>query len=336
MEKNKLECITGEYLMNTPIEKTDFIVSSLIPQGLHVLGGAPKIGKLWLVLFMCLKIANGENIWDFKTNKGTVLYLALEDSYSRLQDRLFDITDDATENICFSIMVNSLADGLGNQIEAFIEEHKNTKFIVIDTLQKVRSSSSDKNSYANDYKDIEMLKTIADKHKIVILLVYNLRKLIDDDPINMILGSTGLTGAVDTIYVLKKTKRNSTKAKLYVTGRDIEDKELTLEFDKLTHIWNLLPETVHMQQMDNNEKLCECLKLYLKEKKIFTGTATELSEILKQYYNFDIMPNILSKIILQNEMKLIKNGVTCKFKRTAQKRQITLLYTYNIDDNKNY
>lgn len=134
MEKNKLEYITGEYLMNTPIEKTDFIVSSLIPQGLHVLGGAPKIGKSWLVLFMCLKIANGENIWDFKTNKGTVLYLALEDSYSRLQDRLFDITDDATENMCFSIMANSLADGLGNQIEAFIEEHKNTKFIVIDTL----------------------------------------------------------------------------------------------------------------------------------------------------------------------------------------------------------
>lgn len=91
-----------------------------------------------------------------------------------------------------------------------------------------------------------------------------------------------------------------------------------------------------MQQIDNNEKLCKCLKLYLKEKKIFTGTATELSEILKQHYNFDIMPNILLKIILQNEMKLIKSGITYKFKRTAQKRQITLLYTYHIDENKNY
>jgi hypothetical protein len=87
-ENDLLKTIDGETLLNSPLNSPEFIVSHLIPQGIHLLGGSPKIGKSWLVLWMCLQIANGEPIWNYETRRGTVLYLALEDSFERLQSNV--------------------------------------------------------------------------------------------------------------------------------------------------------------------------------------------------------------------------------------------------------
>jgi hypothetical protein len=106
----------GQTLMNTPMDSPRFIVSKLIPTGLHILGGAPKIGKSWLVLWLCLQIANGESVWNYETRKGTTLYLCLEDSFERIQSRLYSITDDAPDNIHFAIMADTIGDGLSEQI----------------------------------------------------------------------------------------------------------------------------------------------------------------------------------------------------------------------------
>ena len=97
-----LKTVNGEMLMNTFLPPIEFAVESLIPQGLHILSGSPKIGKSWLALMLCLKVAKGENLWNFETKQGTALYLCLEDSLARIQSRLFDITDDAPPNIRFA------------------------------------------------------------------------------------------------------------------------------------------------------------------------------------------------------------------------------------------
>jgi RecA-family ATPase len=149
--------------MNMPLEELRFIVDSIIPQGLHILSGQPKEGKSWLLLSLCLNVTLDEKFWNFETEKGTVLYLYLEDSLNRIQSRLFDITEEAPSNLHFAIMVDSLNNGLLNQIEDFIKDNPDTILIVIDTLQKVRDNVADANSYSSDYKDIGMLKAIADK-----------------------------------------------------------------------------------------------------------------------------------------------------------------------------
>ena len=61
---------------------------------------------------------------------------------------------------------------------------------------------------------------------------------------NMISGTTGISGATDSNFVLRKDKRGGSTATLYCTGRDIEYRELTLEFDGDTHVWNLLSDSV--------------------------------------------------------------------------------------------
>ncbi|MBA1334853.1 MAG: hypothetical protein HPY66_0474 [Firmicutes bacterium] len=133
----------------------------------------------------------------------------------------------------FAIMSDAIGNGLELQIENFLKEHPSTGLIVIDTLQKVRKTVfSNVNPYATDYDDINPLKQITDRNKLAIVLVHHLRKTADSDPLNMISGTTGIAGGADTNFVLQKDKRTVNTAKLICTGRDIEDRELFLEFNK--------------------------------------------------------------------------------------------------------
>jgi len=65
-----------------------FAVDEILPEGLLIFAGSPKIGKSWWAADICLTVATGGNVWEFKAQKGAVFYLALEDNYRRLQSRL--------------------------------------------------------------------------------------------------------------------------------------------------------------------------------------------------------------------------------------------------------
>ena len=145
-----LETMTAEQLQRAPYSPVPFLVDELIPEGLHILAGAPKIGKSWLALWLCLCVSQGQPLWNFAVTQGEVLYLSLEDSFQRIQMRLFDLTEDAPPTLHFAIMADTLKRGLEQQIEQFLTDHPDTKLVVIDTLQRVRSAGSDSNLYAND------------------------------------------------------------------------------------------------------------------------------------------------------------------------------------------
>lgn len=161
-EKTKLAVIDGETLMDMKLPPTKFCVDTLLPQGLCILGGASKIGKSWWVLDLCVRIAKGEPMWDLKTTGGTTLYLCLEDTLRRVQNRLLCITDEVPPNtFFFATSAGTLSDGLCKQIRDFVKEHPDTVFVAVDTFQIVRNNSID-TSYANDYEEIRILKQLAD------------------------------------------------------------------------------------------------------------------------------------------------------------------------------
>lgn len=321
-----LKVIDADTLMSTPLPSIRYAVDSLLPQGLHILAGSPKIGKSWMVLWICLKIAMGDNVWDFPVTKGTVLYLCLEDSYQRIQQRLFVITETAPENLYFSNYANNIEDGLEGQIDEFINEHPDTCFIAIDTLQRVRKGTSDNNAYANDYKDLSRLKGIADRHRLAILLVHHLRKLNDADPFNMVSGTAGVIGAVDGNFVLQKEKRGSNTARLFVTGRDIEYRELTFELDGC--IWKLINgDQNRIRDIEEViDPIIDPICDFISQNGSWRGTATELIETLK--YD-DIPVNSLPKILNKNHEILFSKGIGYDYKRTASKKYILL---FKIND----
>ncbi|HOP10994.1 MAG TPA: AAA family ATPase [Oscillospiraceae bacterium] len=322
----KLETMDAETLMTTPMQPLKFIVQGLIPQGLHVLAGSPKIGKSWLALWICLQVSKGEKVWDFETTQSEVLYLCLEDSFARIQSRLFEITDEAPPTLHFAIMSNAIGSGLEKQIENFISEHPDTGLIVIDTLQKIRKTvSANVNPYAADYDDINALKQIADKYKIAIVLVHHLRKTGDSDPLNMISGTSGIAGGADTNFILQKDKRTENTASLICTGRDIEGRELFLEFNRCTFVWELVSPIIIDALIIPDEIILLCD--FVKSVGGFTGTATELAEVLK----LELRPAVLKKKIIKHMEHLNKNGIRYSENRTFDRREFSLCYDGNDD-----
>ena len=94
-KENRLLTIDGETLMSQPLTPLNFVVDTLLSQGLHILAGSPKVGKSWLALWLAVTVAKGEAVWGMGVKQGTTLYLCLEDSTLRIQNRLFEITEDA-------------------------------------------------------------------------------------------------------------------------------------------------------------------------------------------------------------------------------------------------
>ncbi len=329
----ELKTKTCEEIMTTVYKPIEFAVDGLIAQGLYILAGAPKVGKSWLSLDMCLSIAKGEKVLGQETSKGTVLYLCLEDSFERIQKRLYELTDEPTDNLHFAVMADTIGNGLEEQIEKFKSVHIDLKIVFIDTLQKIRNEID--SNYGSDYKELSVLKSIADKLEISILLVHHTRKCSDSDPFNMISGSTGLSGCVDGSMVLVESKRGSRKGKLYCVGRDIENAEINLQFENDLKKWIGTDEPNEAKSKDNI--FLAAVYLFIKMKIHFEGSATELVEQLKLVSDEKFHSNRVTRELVQNGYKLRKYGIDFQYKRVHGGRKIILHYDYERDgsDSKN-
>ena len=327
----KLDTIDADTLLGIPYEPLTFVVEDLLPQGLHLLAGAPKIGKSWLALWLCLQVAQGESLWNFATKPCEVLYLCLEDSFQRIQSRLLDLTEDAPPTLHFAVMSEQLHSGLVEQMEQFLREHPATGLVVIDTLQRIRTAGNEPNPYASDYRDIGVLKALADRHNIAVLLIHHLRKLSDDDPMNMISGTTGLSGATDSNFVLRKIKRRENTATLYCTGRDIPYRELSLEFDGETHIWNLLSDDC-TQVDQSGGRISFLLSALLREQPEICAPAKVLLEKLDPGGVEGLTPNSLSHQIRKSVDTLRRSGIVVTFRKSNGERLICLKRVDGVDD----
>ena len=239
----ELSAVSGATLMELEFAPQEFVVRGLLPNGLSILGGAPKIGKSWLMLELALRVAKGESMWGMETKQGTVLYYCLEDTLQRIQQRLYCITDTAPDNVLFETATGALETDLEEEIIGYLRKYPDMKLIIIDTFQMVRGSKGEP-SYGGDYDDLQKLKRISDSQNVAILLVHHLRKMGDRDPVNMLSGTTGISGAADGVYILDKSDRLEDVATLICTGRDIQPRKLELRFDQTNCVWNVISDDV--------------------------------------------------------------------------------------------
>ena len=319
----ELKIYSSEYIMNTLMKPIEYCVDGLISQGLFILAGAPKVGKSWLALDMCLSIAKGEKVLGKATSCGHAVYLSLEDSLIRLQNRLYELTDEPSDNLNFAIMAESISNGLPEQIEYCRKRFDDLKIVVIDTLQKVRNESE--SSYSSDYKELSVLKSLADKLGIAIVLVHHTRKCSDGDPFNMISGSTGLSGCVDGSMVLIESKRGSRKAKLYCVGRDIENQEINVVFESSR--WKVSDEIKNIEP----DFFPFAVHDFMVTQKKFKGSATELAEKLSALLDKEMFSNRVKKDLIQHAYELLDYGVTFESKRSNGQRIIILNYDMKSD-----
>ena len=320
----KLAVIDGETLMDARLPKRSFCVETLLPEGISMLGGAPKVGKSWMVLLLALQIAKGEPIWKLPTKQGTVLYLALEDSQSRLQDRLNRLTDDAPASLFFTTAAGTIGDELCMQISKFKLEHPDTVLVIIDTFQIVRNNGVE-TSYANDYEEVRELKALADELKISLLLVHHLRKQGDSYPLNKLSGTTGISGAMDAVFILDRSKRNTNYATLFCTGRDIENREIELQLKKETCEWELKSDTLEEPALALPEEIMLFIEM-MKRLQSFDGGNTELADLFNSFSGKSISAKALKQLMNKWRYTLEDNNVFFTSRRSNGKRYIKTWY----------
>lgn len=316
-----IESKTGEEILTMNLPTQSYLVEPILPSGLFLLAGSPKIGKSWFVLQLGIAISNGTEFLGFKTQQSKVLYLCLEDTYQRIQNRLIDYEDESLDNIEFTMQANKLDNGLVKELDHYVAEHGKTKLIIIDTLQKIRTVRGDGYTYGQDYKEINILNEFVNRTGVSILLVHHLRKMKADDPFEEISGTTGIAGAVDGMYVMKKNKESRNGINLTATGRDILSFDLKISFNEETHHWELLEKSLEDETMD--EHILNLVE-FVNRVESFEGTATELSDLLKKHLDFGVTASVLSKKIKKNVKTLHNHNIEFKGVRTRYQRTISL------------
>ena len=324
MDPSYLKTVSMSELYDTVFQSKPPLVEGLLYPGTYIFAGAPKLGKSFLMAQLAYHISTGTPLWNYPVRKGSVLYLALEDDYRRLQERLYRMFGtQISDNLHFSVSANQIGKGLDEQLQGFINAHPDTNLIIIDTLQKVREMGGDNYSYASDYEIITRIKRFTDQYGVCVLLVHHTRKQNADDKFEMISGTTGLLGSADGGFILQKEKRTSNKATLEVSGRDQPDQKFHLSRNPQTLLWELETAETELWKEPPEPLLEKVAEFITADNVVWCGTPTELVEVL----GVDMKANTLSMKLNINAGRLFNEyGIYYENKRCHDGRKVRLQF----------
>lgn len=322
----ELKVIPAEELLDTTYAPSGTLVNGLMGQGIYILAGAPKVGKSWLVLWLANLVSKGEPVWGLKTEKCGVLYISLEDTFQRMQQRLNDVSGGSPGNIWLATEALYIGEGFEEQLVNFLTAHPHVKLAIIDTLQRVRKAGQEQYNYASDYETVCALKKIADRFLVTVLVVHHTRKAGSSDSFNMISGTTGLLGCADGALVLQKSSRLENAATLDVTGREVADTRLNLRFDKRKKMWDFVSFGSEIPEKEP-DPILTAVQTFTQEHGAWRGYAAVLLEELKAKTEINAEPNTLTRLLNARVAELEREyGVRYRSeKRTGKGRLVCLV-----------
>jgi AAA domain len=256
---------TAAQLWGMTFPPIKYAVPLYVAEGLTLLAGAPKRGKSWLALDLCVTVAiGGYTLGDQKCEPGDVLYCALEDSPRRMKSRLrtfcqLSNTPPQRLTIWFNGDLPRLGEGCEDSLREWITGADAPRLIVIDTLNYIRPARErDEEPYTYDYRSTMALQRLAQDHGIAIIVVHHTRKSAADDYLESISGTNGLTGGSDSVIVLERQGDGSTVFK--GRGRDIEEFELAARFDKDECRWRVMGDASESRLSEVRSKILKHLR----------------------------------------------------------------------------
>jgi 5S rRNA maturation endonuclease (ribonuclease M5) len=255
---------TASELMAMDLPEIRWAVPGIIPEGVSILAGKPKLGKSWLALGLCVSVASGGYALGKKpVEKGEALYLGLEDNTRRLQKRMGMVIgeENIPEGLYWDTEFPRMDDGGLVALDEWLGDHPGCRIVVVDTLAKFKPRPrGGRNAYDEDRETVDPLGDLIEKHSVAIVLVHHMRKMAASDPIDEINASTGLSAGVDGVLLLKR-ERGEADASLYVDGREIEEtSDLALKWDGNLTKWILAGEAEDYRQSDERRQIVETLR----------------------------------------------------------------------------
>jgi len=278
-------------LFKYQLQENESLIHGLLPKiGVSILGGHPKSGKSWMAINLIKSILKGEEAFGLlPTQKIGVLYLSLEDNSARIRDRLRMVFGEDIECL-INLEIKTISEQFSYQTLQYLKETLEAKpwvkLLIVDPLQKVRAAPDKANdAYQKDYKDMSAIKKLAEEREISILLIHHLRKEKNstESDLSSLNGSMGLSGSADSILLLKKEDQNTF---LKITGKDVEDRTLSLVFDQETGRFSINDE-----EKQTNNALQSDIIVFLKKakglvllKEIYAGLGIDEKESNRKSY----------------------------------------------------
>jgi AAA domain len=254
--------INAEALRTTEFAPIKYAVPQYIVEGVTILAGKPKVGKSWLLLGAAIAVASGTKTLDEICKQGDALYCALEDNRRRLKGRMKKLLGGLDQpwpkRLEFWTQMPRLGDGGLDKLKEWIKQAKRPRLIILDTLARVRTPSrKEQSTYEADYNAISDLRDFAGEYGVAVVLAHHLRKGEADDPFDTISGTLGLTGAADSMLVLKRSQGQVT---LYGRGRDLLDVEKAVEFDKQRCTWTVKGDAAGVRVSEQRQAIIDALR----------------------------------------------------------------------------
>lgn len=249
---------TAAELLAATFPEPRWLVPGLLPEGLTLLAGRPKLGKSWLALQIACAVGTGGHALGQAVASAEVLYLALEDAPRRIQARMRAQCWPATARVRFEFSWPDLVHegGLGPLQDILTQ--RGYGLVVVDTLS--RAARYDQNDVAEATAVLATLQRLALERGAAIVCVDHHRKpagsavdLVDD-----LLGSTAKAATADCLWALYR-ERGKRGAVLKVTGRDVDDRELAVEWHADTCAWQALGEAGDVARQESRQRVLQAL-----------------------------------------------------------------------------
>ena len=323
--------IDSEVLFEKQLEKRKYIVEGLLPEGLTVLSGDPKVGKSFFALSLSVSVAKGIPFLCFPTKKCAVLYFSFEDDEKRIQQRLFEMSDDNFSGLTFSSDIMRLDADFIQSVENYLQQHPDTKLIVVDTLNYIRPDKPNTNMYKNDYDDMIKLHRLTQQYGIGMMLLHHNRKNGGNDDLHSVSGSTGLTGGADNCMIIERPKRGEKAAKLKVISRDMESFEMEI-MQSGNGIWVASED----KAIAEKEISLTVKAVYLfcvltnHSDEPFKISPTELSDGIFELFSISIPPTMIKKNLTADHEDLEALGLKFDYERTKQGRKLVFRENENF------
>lgn len=237
-------------------------VPGLLPEGLALMAGKPKLGKSFMVLDLALAVAGAQPAMGaIHCQQGDVLYFALEDGKRRLQTRTAEMLAPGAPfplRLHFTNSMLRLGEGGEEQLQRWLDAHPAARLIIIDTWRCIKPGADGrKSAYDEDAAGMQRLHAIAkERPGLCILVVHHTRKMEADDPMDMISGTTGLTGVPDTLLVLS---RHGEGARLTAVSREMEDYDKALKRNRDTKGWTIIGDAKQLAATTERQEILNAL-----------------------------------------------------------------------------
>ena len=260
--------MTLDDLLRQEFPSPNWAVPGLLSEGLSILAGKPKIGKSWLALNLALTIAGGgKALGTTQVVAGDVLYLSLEDRWRRIQDRarkvlrgLGELGREVGKRLRVAVEWPRQHQGGLDEIKRWLDTAQRPTLVIVDVWARFRPPShGSRSAYDQDYEHAAAFKAVLDGGPVSGMPLHHCKKAAAEDVFDEISGTLGFSGSADGCLVLLRS-RNENEAELAITGRDIEEAKLALEFNAQTFVRRCLGSAAERTESKFKAAVIEAMK----------------------------------------------------------------------------